>query len=137
MNPILTRPHTVKLHLSKDDDANVIKSCAPGAIRINTETYTTSCIVQADSIEENWGPASFQDLNEEHIEAIARRKPELVLLGTGDRIHFPKPAVMRALTDAGIGYEVMDTAAACRTFNFIVAEGRDVAAALITLPPAD
>ncbi len=62
---------------------------------------------------------------------LAELKPEVVLLGTGTRLRFPHPRLTRALTDAGIGVEVMDTPAACRTFNILAAEGRKVLAAVI------
>ena len=65
------------------------------------------------------------------FEAVAALKPEIVLLGTGARQRFPPPRVYRLLTDARVGVEVMDTAAAARTYNIVAAEGRRVVAALL------
>jgi len=53
------------------------------------------------------------------------------LIGTGARFQFPEPALLAPLQKAGIGVEVMDTQAACRTYNILLGEGRSVAAALI------
>jgi uncharacterized protein len=73
----------------------------------------------------------FDQLTAEHFAQLAELKPEVVLLGTGKTQRFIHPRLSRALTEAGIGVECMDTAAACRTYNFLMAEGRQVAAVLL------
>ena len=78
-----------------------------------------------------WADGGFDTLSEQDFESIQALTPEIVLLGTGARQRFPHPRLYRALTDAGIGVEIMDSAAAARTYNIIAAEGRRVAAALI------
>ena len=67
--------------------------------------------------------------------AVGKRAlmPEIVLLGTGDRQRFPRPKLTRALLARGVGVEVMDTSAACRTYNIIMMEDRRVAAALLMM----
>jgi uncharacterized protein len=70
-------------------------------------------------------------LAEAHFEVIAGLEPEIVLLGTGGRQRFPRPSLLRSLLARGVGVEIMDTAAACRTYNIIMLEGRRVAAALL------
>lgn len=89
-----------------------------------------SCIVTADTLITDWAPASFSDLRSEHLQAILALKPELVLLGTGATQRFPPAAIRAAFTSGGVGLEVMDLGAACRTFNILVQEERRVAAAL-------
>ena len=84
-----------------------------------------------DRIAEDWKVRSFKSLAQDNIEALAALNPELVLLGTGDVLRFPDPRLLVNLTRAGIGAEVMDTRAACRTYNILAEEGRNVAAALI------
>ena len=84
-----------------------------------------------DRIAEDWKVQNFEALVEDNTEALAALKPELVLLGTGDVLRFPDPRLLVNLTHAGIGAEVMDTRAACRTYNILAEEGRNVAAALI------
>ena len=67
----------------------------------------------------------------DHIGGLLASAPEIVLLGTGTRLQFPPAAVLRPLIDARVGYEIMDTGAACRTYSILMAEGRRVLAALI------
>lgn len=121
----------MKIHLQHSGSANTIRAQAPGEVRINDAIYVRSLIVMPSEIVPDWGPTDFAGLNTDHFEAIARLKPELVLLGTGARLVFPHPRLTLALIQAGIGLEVMDTAAACRTYNILMGEGRAVAAALI------
>ena len=81
-----------------------------------------------------WHAASFEALGADHFARIAALKPELVIFGSGARLRFPAPALLRPLIDAGIGVETMDTAAACRTYNVLLAEGRSVVAATAFQP---
>ena len=121
----------MKLHLQNSGTANIIRAHTPGEVRINDEVYVRSLIVTPAELVRDWGPVDFAGLAAEHFEAIVRLKPELVLLGTGARLSFPRPPLTLALIETGIGLEVMDTAAACRTYNILMGEGRAVAAALI------
>jgi uncharacterized protein len=89
-----------------------------------------SCIVTADTLISEWAPASFTELTVAHLEQILALKPEVVLLGTGPTQRFPPAAIRAELTARGVGLEVMDLGAACRTFNILVQEERQVAAAL-------
>jgi uncharacterized protein len=84
-----------------------------------------------DRIAEDWNVESLDLLAREDIKALVSLKPELVLLGTGDTLRFPDPRLLEDLMAARIGAEVMDTRAACRTYNILAEEGRNVAAALI------
>jgi uncharacterized protein len=86
--------------------------------------------VTADTLISEWEPASFAELAPAHLEAILALKPELVLLGTGPTQRFPAATIRAALAARGVGLEVMDLGAACRTFNVLVQEERQVAAAL-------
>ncbi len=121
----------MKLHLANPDGVNAIRSFSGGQIRVNAQSYDCSLIVLPHALKQPWEPRSLSDLNEAHVAEIIALDPELVLLGTGTTLRFPAPAVTRALAESAIGLEVMDTAAACRTYNIIMAEGRTVAAALI------
>ncbi len=98
-------------------------------------TLNTSCIVTPGRLIRDWPPRDINDLRAEYFDVVAEMRPEVVLLGTGPRIRFPNPAHTAALMGKGIGVEVMDTAAACRTYNFLMADGRDVAAALLVPTP--
>jgi uncharacterized protein len=89
-----------------------------------------SCLLSARQLVTEWPPQQLAELAAEHLKAIHTLKPELLLLGSGDKLRFPAPAQQAGLVGLGIGYEVMDTAAACRTYNLLVAEGRKVVALL-------
>lgn len=78
-----------------------------------------------------WNCPQFEQLTAEHFTVLGNLKPELVIFGSGARLRFPPPAFLRALMDARIGLETMDTLAACRTYNILAGEGRHVVAALI------
>jgi uncharacterized protein len=121
----------MKLQLENPADTNLIRSYAPGQLRIGDRVHATSLIVTAGALIAPWRPATAQDLAAADFEPLLGLAPEVVLLGTGIRQHFPDPQVLRILFEQRIGVEVMDTSAACRTYNVLVTEGRSVAAALI------
>ena len=94
---------------------------------------TRSVIVTPIALLEDWQPQSVADLTAAHFEPVLEMQPELIVLGTGARIQFPAGAILAPCYQAGIGVEVMDTGAACRTYNILAAEGRRVAAALLMI----
>jgi len=119
----------MKFHLSVAA-GNVVTGLGPGWIRIGAVEYRENVVLTAGAIATGWAASGFEALTEDDFAQLLTRKPEVVLLGSGPTIRFPHPQLTRALTDAGIGVEVMDTPAACRTFNILAAEGRGVVAAL-------
>ena len=123
----------MKIHLESGIGQNLIRAYAPSRITINEEVYTTSLIVTPRQVVTAWPPGSFADLLAGHFEMIVPLRPEVVILGTGARLQFPAPSLTRSLVEAGIGIEVMDTGAACRTYNFLMSDGRRVAAALLMI----
>jgi uncharacterized protein len=126
----------MKLVLETGAGRNLIHAYRVGAVTINQRVFTHSLIVTPDSIAE-WTPRRFQELSAEHFEPIAALRPEVVVLGTGARLSRPSPAHLRLLTDWRIGVEVMDTGAACRTYNILMGEGRRVLAALLMIESGD
>ncbi|MBA2409296.1 MAG: Mth938-like domain-containing protein [Gammaproteobacteria bacterium] len=108
-----------------------IRAYEAGRVVINEHSYTDSLVVTPDRLEAQWPPRTVAELEPAHLEFIAALQPEVVLLGTGPRLQFPGPEVMDFFRRKRIGFETMDTAAACRTFNVLMAEGRAVAAALL------
>jgi len=121
----------VKFHLQTSAGQNTFTSYGPGYVSVNTERHDKTLVITRDRIIDDWTPSSFDDLKAEHFEQLLALKPEIVLLGTGATLRFPKPALWRSLVAAGVGLEVMDNTAACRTFNILAAEGRNVAAAIL------
>lgn len=124
---------TVKIHLETAAGQNMIRAYGPGRVTINQENYGSSLVVTPGQIIADWRPRLFSDLTEADFEMLARLNPEVVLLGTGARLQFPAPCLTRALVAANIGLEVMDTGAACRTYNVLTGEGRRVVAALLPI----
>ena len=120
----------MKLHLANSDGRNAVTGYGAGYVEINGKRYDTSVVVQPTSIETDWMPDAEGDIGLDGIAFLATLEVEIILLGTGARQRFPAPVTLRPLIDAGIGFEIMDTNAACRTYNILVAENRRVAAAL-------
>ncbi|WP_310451788.1 Mth938-like domain-containing protein [Sulfuritalea sp.] len=100
-------------------------------IAVNGRRLTRSFLLTPQRLIEDWPPASFDSLTESDLQAVAELDCPIVLLGTGPRQRFPAPVLLRSLIERRMGVEVMDSHAACRTYNILMAEGRDVAAALI------
>lgn len=121
----------MKLHLSPNSIRNAFTAYGAGFVAVNGIRYDSSLIVLPDRIIENWDVQNIESLSAGDIEALALLKPELVLLGTGETLRFPEPRLLASLAASRIGAEVMDTRAACRTYNILAEEGRNVAAALI------
>jgi len=122
----------MKIHLESGAGQHLIRAYAPGVITINDTAHHRSLIVTPERVLE-WPPESFDDLLAVHFESIAAMQPEVAILGTGARLKFPAPRLIRALVEANIGLEVMDTGAACRTYNILMSDGRRVAAALLMI----
>lgn len=120
----------MKFHLSTAA-GNVFTAHGAGFVRLGETEYRDNLIVTTDAIIAGWAPGGFAALSESDFASLVGLKPEVALLGTGRQLRFPHPRLTRALTDAGIGIDVMDTPAACRTFNILAAEGRKVAAAIL------
>ena len=120
----------MKFHLSTPE-GNVVTAQGKGWVRVGAQEFRAPIVLTSDAIVEGFAPGGFDTLTEADFAALLAHKPEVVLLGTGGTHRFPHPRLTRALAEAGIGVEVMDTPAACRTFNILAAEGRKVVAALI------
>ena len=120
----------MKLHASGASGVNTITGYGEGYVMVNGERKDSSVVVLPDRIEQ-WQAKQFSSLTAEDFAFLKNLGAEIVLLGTGPRQRFPHPRLTAALAQAGIGLEVMDLQAACRTYNILVAEERKVAAALL------
>ena len=121
----------MKLHLDRPGATNLITAFEPGSVTVNQARFTASLIVLADRVIDSWAPRSFEALAEADFHTLADLGADIVLLGTGRALRFPHPRLTSRLLSRRIGLEAMDTAAACRTYNILSGEGRNVAAALI------
>ncbi len=113
------------------NEANAIVACAEGEVRLRERAYTSSLIVTRTEVIDDWQPAAPDALSIADFDRLIALKPELVLLGTGSRQRIPPPALYAQFAARRIGFEVMDNRAACRTFNLLLSEYRDVAVALM------
>jgi len=120
----------VKFHL-QTPASNVVTSSGSGWVRIGADEYRESIVLTADSVTRGFAPNGFDALTDADFERLLQTAPEIVLLGTGAVQRFPHPRLTAPLHRAQVGIEVMDTRAACRTYNILVGEGRNVTAALI------
>jgi uncharacterized protein len=125
----------LKLRADRIEGQNAIARHGPGGVIVNGVEHRHSVLVPWEGAVLAWPVERFSDLAEAHFEALAKLGPELVIFGSGERLRFVRPALMRALIDSRIGVETMDTAAACRTYNVLLAEGRSVVAALLFESP--
>ena len=121
-------------------DVQAILGYGPGWVGLGhdgvAEKIERSIVIGSRGEKFDWNCARFEDLTEEHFAVLAAARPEMVIFGSGSRLRFPPPAFMRALMQRRIGLETMDTLAACRTYNILAGEGRQVIAALLIEPGA-
>jgi uncharacterized protein len=121
----------MKFTLDRPGTLHVVRGYAPGRLRIGEREFARSVIVSAATLIEDWRPQHIGELSSADLEPVLALAPQVLLLGSGARQVFPAPELLASLYAARIGFEIMDTAAACRTYNVLVGEGREVAAALM------
>lgn len=114
-------------------DAGSVTVIGPGESPAvpRSEVLTTSFIIAPRQLRRDWPPRAYGELTAEHLTGLLELEPDVVLLGTGMTFRYPAPTLLSPLTGRGIGVEVMDSGAACRTYNVLLAEGRNVVAALL------
>ncbi|UCV26634.1 Mth938-like domain-containing protein [Ferribacterium limneticum] len=121
----------MKLHIPNTAGLNLFTAYGEDYIAVNQEKYSTNLILLPESIIPEWTAAKVDSLTEADMQRLLELGTEIILLGTGNRLRFPPGALLRPFAAAGIGLDVMDLQAACRTYNILAAEGRKVAAALL------
>jgi uncharacterized protein len=110
---------------------HLVQAYSPGEVRTGARVLHRSCILRADRVLEDWRPQTLNQLSIADLQPLFDLDPEIIVLGSGRSQRFPDPALMAAVLSRGIGLEVMDTGAACRTYNILVTESRQVVAALL------
>ena len=122
----------MQLSQERPDYTWVLRGADGQRARVNERMLERSFALAPDRLIEDWAaPATAAALEPAHLDALLALAPELLVLGTGQRQVFPSPAVMAACLTRGIGIEVMDNAAAARTYNVLAGEGRRVVVALL------
>jgi len=124
----------MKLHLDQNAQYHTIARYDARHVMIGPDRHEQNLIVMPQQLVPDWHHGSFESLDEAAFERLAGLGCEIIILGTGMRQRFPQPKLMKALFNARIGLEVMDLGSACRTYNILVSEHRNVAAALIFDP---
>ena len=116
-------------------DVQSILGYGPGWVGLGSngiaEKIEHSIVIGSRGEKFDWNCTRFDQLTAEHFALLAETQPELVIFGSGSRLRFPPPAFLRGLMERRIGIETMDTLAACRTYNILAGEGRQVIAALL------
>ena len=112
-------------------DVQSISGYGPGWVSVLGEKITASVVIGSRGQRMEWACQKFDDLTAAHFAVLAEQGPELVIFGSGGRIRFPKPPWLAPLYARRIGIETMDTHAACRTYNILAGEGRDVLLAVL------
>lgn len=121
----------MKLHLDKSQSLNTVTAYGDGYLEVNAVRYEHSILLMPTGAVEPWPVTEFSQLTQQHFLAMLGRTPEVILVGTGRRQRFVHPRLWAELAQRHLGVEAMDTAAACRTYNILMTEGRMVLAALL------
>ena len=121
----------MKLHLDTPSNRKIFTAHGAGYVMVSGVRFERPIVVTTEQVLTDWPARDFATLDESHFAYFLSLKPEVLLLGTGSQLRFPHPGLYRQLTDARISIEFMDTPAACRTYNILMAEDRKVIAAIL------
>jgi len=135
----------MQVNLDNDLSSHSIRAYQPGEITVTlppstesdsaqpveVETLSNSFIISPRHLIRDWAPSTIETLLAEHLQPLIELQPEVVILGTGQILQFPESNVLAKLHNQQLGVEIMDTAAACRTYNILMMEGRFVVAGMI------
>jgi uncharacterized protein len=121
----------MKLHTSSTEKYQTVTGYDQSGVEINAKRFDYSVLVMPEVAPRPWNVTRFEDLTAAHFEQIALDKPDVVILGTGERQRFVHPRLVTSLSSQRIGVESMDSHAACRTYNILMGEGRKATLALI------
>lgn len=120
----------MKLHLTSGDGLQLFSGYGSGYVTVNGVRFETGVIVTPDKVTE-WTANAFDALSAADFGFVGELKPEILIFGTGATQRFPGAELARSLASTGVGVEIMDSRAACRTYNILASEGRKVAAAIL------
>ena len=126
---------SLKMELDNDTKGYTINSYNEGVVVINDIPYENSLIISSSKLVANWPVNSISDINDVTLKPLIDLSPEIIIIGTGQNLKFPPPAALKSIINNGIGYEIMDTQAACRSYTILNSEYRRVVAGLIIDQP--
>ena len=125
----------MQISLDTSTGAYQITAYGDGYIAVNERRLEASIVISAENLDTAWQPQRVADLTKSHIGELAALDAEIVIIGTGSVQHFPPTETLTPLLEHKTGFEIMDTRAACRTYNILMSEGRNVVAALMMILP--
>jgi uncharacterized protein len=120
----------MKLHLEQNQGQQLFTGYGADYVAINNVRYQRNVVVSPQSVRD-WPVGNFDDITTADFAFVAELSAEIVIFGTGAKQRFPRPELTRALAVLGAGLEIMDSKAACRTYNILASDGRKVAAAIL------
>ena len=123
----------MQFHRDNSERINIVSAIGDEGIRIGDQLILPPCVISVSNIIEQWDGRDITTLSAQHFTDIIAWQPELILLGSGHKLCFPPHDLTQFINDKQIGFEVMDTAAGCRTYNVLAHEGRNVALALVAI----
>jgi len=115
----------------RDSNVYAVKHYQTGEVKINDQLLHESCYLNQKELVKDWGCHKISDLTTEHLDRLLSLKPEVIILGTGETQVFPDPSLFAHCSQHGVGLEAMNNLAACRTYNVLTTEDREVVLALI------
>ncbi len=121
----------------RDSNVYAVKRYEPGEVKINDQVVNQSCFLNQKELVREWSCNHISKLEERHLDQLMSLNPEVIILGTGEQQVFPEPRLFAHCARKGIGLEVMNNVAACRTYNVLTTEDREVVLALIMEPEND
>ncbi len=121
----------MKFAQDSQDEGYVITAYDDDSVSVNGKAFSQSLIITSSQLDENWDISGIELLTADHVNRVLSYQPELIIIGTGNKLIFPAVEVYSAIIKLGIGVDFMDTRAACRTYNILMSEGRDIVAGLI------
>jgi len=121
----------MKFQPDRAEGVNMITRHEPGRVWVGAQAFEGGVVVPWKGPVQDWQALVISDLLPAHFDRLLGLEPELVVFGSGPKLRFPSPALVRSLLGAGVGVESMDTSAACRTYNVLVSEHRRAVAVLL------
>lgn len=121
----------MKFAQDSQEEGYVITAYDIDSVSINGKIFSQSLVIANAQLNDNWNISSIESLTSGHIDQVLSFEPELIIIGTGNKLIFPAVEIYASIIEHGIGVDFMDTGAACRTYNILMSEGRDVVAGLI------
>ena len=102
-----------------------------GWLAIDGERFYQSLLIDWSGQRMTYQASCYDSLNSPELAALLQMQPEILLIGSGTQKMQIPPSQLARLAAQNMGIEVMDTAAACRTYNVLASENRKVAAILL------